>query len=106
MVEKYGYISLDEVINSYIDENQKGQTDFFRIWQIAYRSMALLGLQIFFEIKSLKLPINPNQTVNLPTDFNNYVKVGVLNGAGEIVNLHFNNLQSLPTNYQQGQVKQ
>ncbi len=90
MVEKHGYISLDECINSYIDRTEQSLSKFFKLWQIAYSGMSEIGLQLFFEVKSVKLPVNANQTVNLPADFQNYTKVGVLNGAGEIVDLHFN----------------
>ena len=91
MQEKFGFISLDEVIYDYIDANEISIHKFFKLWQLAYRGMSQLGLQIFFEVNTVKLPINPNQTVNLPSDFQNYTKVGVLNGRGEIVNLHHNN---------------
>ncbi len=90
MIEKAGYISLDEAINGYLSETEQSMHKFFKLWQLAYRGMAQMGLQIFFEVKSVKLSINANQTVTLPADFQNYTKVGVLNGLGEIVNLHFN----------------
>jgi hypothetical protein len=49
-----------------------------------------LGIDFFYQIKSVKLPVASNKTVVLPEDYINYTKVGVLNGNGEVMPLGYN----------------
>lgn len=84
------FIEIDECINGYIDEAQLSIHNYFRLWQMAFRIMTDLGLSFFYQIKSVKLPINPNFTVDLPSDYLNYSKVGVLNDIGEVIPLRYN----------------
>jgi hypothetical protein len=58
--------------------------------------MTELGLDFFYQIQSVKLPVNSNKTVNLPENYLNYSKIGVLNDVGEIIPLSYN---SKLTNY-------
>jgi hypothetical protein len=85
------YITLDSVVNNYLDQSEQGVHKYYKIWQLAFRGLEQLGLDFFYTVKSVKLPINPNKTVNLPSDYVKYTKIGVLNGKGEIVELTFNN---------------
>lgn len=84
------FISLDSVINDYISESEQSISKYFKLWHIAFRGMENLGLDFFYQIKSVKLPINANLTVTLPADYLNYSKVGVLNNRGEIIPLNYN----------------
>jgi hypothetical protein len=88
--ERQSWILLDEPINSYLDRSEQSIHKFFKCWQIAYDGMQQMGLDFFYQIKSVKLPINPNFTVDLPSDFLNWSKVGVLNDGGEIIPLRYN----------------
>lgn len=90
MSQHQAWISLDECINSYIDESQQSNSSFFRLWQFAFRIMSELGLDFFYQIRSFKLPVNDNKTVNMPDKQLNWVKVGVLNAVGEIIPLIYN----------------
>jgi hypothetical protein len=49
-----------------------------------------VGLDAFYQTKSVKLPIQANLTVMLPPDYLNWSKVGVLNDRGEIIPLNYN----------------
>lgn len=84
------YISLDEVVLDYLNEAEYSNHKYFKIWHIAYRGLQNLGLDAFYEVKSVKLPINANLTVQLPADYVNWAKVGVLNERGEIIPLYYN----------------
>lgn len=95
MGEPRQWCNVDEVINQYIDEAELPNHKFFKLWQIAYRGIQELGLDFFAQIKSVKLPIEPNYTVQLPSDFLNYTKVGILNGRGEVIPLSYNNKLTL-----------
>lgn len=84
------WIEIDECINSYISESEQSIHKFYKLWQMAFRLMTDLGLDFFYQIRSVKLPVNPNYTVELPADYLNYSKVGVLNDIGEIIPLRYN----------------
>ena len=85
------WISVDECINAYMDESEQGNHKYFKLWNLAYRALTELGLDFFYSVKSVKLPVNANLTVTLPADYLNYTKVGILNAQGEIIPLSVNN---------------
>lgn len=85
------WIKIDEVINSYLDRSEQSVHKFFKMWHICFDGMNQLGLDCFYSVKSVKLPINSNFTVNLPADYLEYCKVGILNSKGEVVPLSYNN---------------
>jgi hypothetical protein len=90
MSQREQWIVLDECINSYLDESEQSIHKYFKIWQLAFRVMTDLGIDFFYQIKSVKLPINPNFTVFLPSDCLKVSKVGVFNDMGEIIPLYLN----------------
>jgi hypothetical protein len=90
MSQHEAWIPIDECINSYIDESEQSIHKFYKLWQLCFRLMTDLGIDFFYQIKSVKLPINPNFTVNLPSDFLKWSKVGVLNDVGEVITLKYN----------------
>jgi len=90
MSQHQAWIPVDDCINAYLDESEQSIHKFFKIWQLSFRVMTELGLDFFYQIKSVKLPVNPNFTVDLPSDYLNYSKVGVLNDIGEIITLRYN----------------
>lgn len=90
MKQNIGYISLDSVVTDFLTEAEYNQSKYFKIWQIAYRGLEDLGLDAFYGIKSVKLPINANKTVELPADFLKWTKVGILNNHGEVIPLYYN----------------
>ena len=92
MSQNKSYIALDSCITDYMNEAQLSNHAYFRLWHLAYRSMEDLGLDAFYQIRSVKLPINSNLTVTLPADYLNWSKVGVLNDVGEIIPLNYNDI--------------
>lgn len=90
--QERGYITLDSVINDYIDESDQSLSKYAKLYNIAYRGMEQLGLDFFYKIRSIKIPVDKiNYTAQLPNDYLSYTKIGVLNQKGEIVPLKFNN---------------
>ena len=85
------YVNINDCVTAYMDESEQGVHKQFKLTQLAFRAMDELGLDFFYRIKSVKLPVNSNLTVNLPEDFLNYTKVGVLNSTGEVIPLKYNN---------------
>lgn len=85
------WCTLDECINDYLNEAELSIHKYRKIWYIAYRALTELGLDAFYSVVSVKLPVNANLTVTLPADYLNYSKVGVLNQQGEIIPIGVNN---------------
>ena len=84
------WVPLESVIYDYLNESEQSHNKYFRLFHIAYRAMENLGLDFFYQIKSIKLVVNANKTVTLPADYLQYTKLGVLNGLGEVVPLKYN----------------
>ena len=89
-IQHQAYIKLDECVTSYMDESEQPNHKYFKLWHLGFRAMTELGLDFFYRVKSLKLPVNANLTVTLPEDYLQYLKVGVLNQQGEIIPMGFN----------------
>jgi hypothetical protein len=85
------WVDLDECINFYLDEAELSVHKYLKCFNLAFRAMDELGIDFFYTVKSVKLPVNPNMTVNLPEDYINYTKVGILNDRGEVIPLYYNN---------------
>lgn len=90
MGQTQSWITIDECVYSYINEAQLSNHQFYRLWHIAFDIMTDLGLDFFYQVKSVKVPVNPNLTVELPSDFLQWVKVGVFNNKGEVMPLAYN----------------
>lgn len=84
------WIDLDEAIYAYIDESEQSQHKYYKLWNLAFRAMTELGLDFFYTVRSVKLPINANLTVNLPANYLQYTKIGVFNDRSEIIPLSYN----------------
>ena len=92
MSQTRNYITLDSIINDYIDESEQSVHKYAKLYNIAVRGMEKLGLDFFYKIRSVKIPIDTtNYTAELPNDYISYTKIGVLNSVGEIIPLKFNN---------------
>lgn len=91
MSQNRQWISVDECVLEYLSESEQSQTKYFKIWHLAFRAMTELGLDAFYAVKAVKLPVNSNLTATLPADYLSYSKVGVLNQQGEIITMGVNN---------------
>jgi hypothetical protein len=85
------YVNINDCVTAYMDESEQGVHKQFKLTQLAFRAMDELGLDFFYRIKSVKLPVNANFTVNIPQDYLNFSKIGVLNNRGEVIPLVNNN---------------
>lgn len=88
--QNQSYIPLDSVITDYLTESEQSNHKYFKLWHLAFRGMENLGLDFFYKVKSVKIPINANMTVYLPPDYLNWTKVGILNDTGGIIPLYYN----------------
>lgn len=90
MAQHQPYITLDSIITDYMTEAEVSNNKYFKLFNLAFRGMEQLGIDFFYKIQSVKLPINDNFTVNIPADYINWTKVGVLNDKGEIIPMYYN----------------
>lgn len=90
MGQHQAYITLDSVIQDYLLESEQSQSKYFKIFHLAFRGFEQLGINAFYQRQTQKLPVNANYTVQLPADYVQWIKVGVLNDRGEIIPLYYN----------------
>lgn len=85
------FITLDSVITDYCLESEQSYVHkYTKLFNISFRGMEILGLDFFYQIRSVKLPVLANKTVMLPANYLNYTKCGVYNAVGEIIPLKYN----------------
>lgn len=108
MAQNRQWVGLDECVLEYLNEAELSQSKYFKIWHLAWRALTELGLDAFFSVRAVKIPVNSNLTANLPADYLQYSKIGVLNQQGEIIPMGVNNkltvaFDLMPTRLQQTQ---
>lgn len=84
------WVSLESIIYDYINESEQSNNKYFKLYHIAFRGLEHIGIDFFYRVKSVKIPMNDNFTVTLPADYQKYTKLGILNGVGELVPLQYN----------------
>ena len=91
MANQQAFISLDSCITDYLDEAELSMHKYSKCFNAAFRAMDDLGIDFFYQIRTVVIPINANFTANIPSNCVKLVKVGVLNQAGEVISLNINN---------------
>lgn len=89
------YKELKEIIYAFMDEAQQNDAAFRRLWGLAVRGLEDMFLDIIPNIKTCKLCVDGNLTAQLPEDYIQWSKVGVLNYLGEVATLKYNNTLTL-----------
>lgn len=85
------YITLDSCVLDYLNESEQNNNKYFKVYHIGYRGLENMGLDFFFQVIDLKLPVNSNKTVTIPNGIINVILAGRLNDRGEIIPLYVNN---------------
>ena len=94
-LQKQGWVTIEECINLYIDRSEQSNHKYFKLWHIAFSGMEKMGIDFFYQIKTVKLPVLSNLTAKLPDDCLKWAKIGVFNDRSEIVPLDYNNKLTL-----------
>jgi len=89
------YIPLKTAVSYFLDQYDKSIGDFDKCWILAFRALVELNLDISNEPVSVRLPVNGNKTVTLPSDYISWTKIGLLNNLGEVNTLKINNALSI-----------
>lgn len=90
MGQHQAYISLDSIINDYLNESEQSVHKYFKIFHIAFRGMDNLGIDFFYQIQTVALPVSATFISILPPNCLNVIKVGVLSGNGQVTPLNSN----------------
>lgn len=85
------YISLKRIVAMAIDEIGLSHDEMDRGWIFAFRSLALLNQMVAAEPITVRLPKNGNQTVDLPSDYLSWSKIGIMDEQGKVSTLKVNN---------------
>lgn len=105
-IQKHGWVTLEECINLYIDRSEQSNHKYFKLWNIGCSGCEQLGINFFYQVQTVKLPINSNFTVNLPDNYIKWAKVGVGNSHSEIIPLDYNNKLNLFADLQTNRIAQ
>lgn len=84
------WVSLSEIIYQYIDQAKLTNAEYRRLWTIGVRGVEEVGMDVHSTPKTVKLLVKANKTVELPSDYVGFSKVGVLNADGEVATLRRN----------------
>jgi hypothetical protein len=84
-------ISLEQIVNDFIIsvdiDDVAGHVSDNTIRTVALRGIREMGFDMLRTIASIKLPVNSNSTVDLPDDYVDWVKIGVVSSDGIIYSL-------------------
>lgn len=85
------YVPLKTIVSYTLDENDQSDGSFDKYWILAFRALVDLLFDVTAEPITVRLPVNGNQTVDMPGDCISWVKIGILNDHGEVSTLRINN---------------
>lgn len=88
------YIPIEQVVQQYINEAHLTDAAFERLWHIAVRGLEEMSYSFAAEPITRKLSVLPNKTVELPGDYVDWCKLGVVNEDGEVASLRVNSNMS------------
>lgn len=88
--QKGMWIDLDSIINDYLTESEQPNTKYWKCYHLAYRCMDDLGLDFFYRVKTVLVPLNGNKTLSLPDDCLQWTKLGYFDAGGAVITIQFN----------------
>ncbi len=87
--------TLDEIVEGYLDQHQRPEAQYRRIYNIAIRGFRLFYRDSTGYPSTVELEVLANGTAVLPVNALNRISVGVLNNKGEKASLTYDPLLSL-----------
>jgi hypothetical protein len=78
-------IGLRQIVAQFLDSADQSSHQFRRMFNIGVRGSRAFNLDITGTMVTVLLPVNINNTVNLPVDYLTYSKMGIINERGEII---------------------
>lgn len=77
-------VSLSTIVGEFLDLIQGGQAEYARAYRIAMRGLRELEWDVTGENYEDEFAVEYDKTVCLPDDFINLVRIGIINGKGEL----------------------
>lgn len=84
------FVPLKGIVSMFLDANGLSWDEMDRAWIIAFRALVDLSQSIAAEPKTVRLPLNGNKTVTIPSDYLSWSKIGILDSNGQISTLKVN----------------
>lgn len=85
------YVPLKTIVSYTLDETDQSMGTFDKYWILAFRALVDMLFEVTAEPITLRLPINGNKTVDFPSDYLMWTKIGILTDKGEVSTLRINN---------------
>ena len=77
--------TLDEIIqNLLIDEGKNSEAEYLRYLNIGLRGLKELNMDVGKDIKSIELTVGSNGSVDFPSDYIGYTKIGRADSDGRV----------------------
>jgi hypothetical protein len=80
-------ITLDSIVTDALDRAELPPQKYSKLFHISFAAMDNLGIDYFYKVRTVKVPVSAQKIAKFPTDCINYIKIGVLNNRGEIIPL-------------------
>ena len=81
-------VSVSEVVNDFLltlsEDDYVSNVADYHVHQLALRGIREMGFDVMKRVKSLSLPVSDNNTVALPDDFVDFLRVGIAGPSGAI----------------------
>ena len=84
------YVDLSKVVSYFLDQYDKSMDSIDKCWVLAFRALTDIYSNLTAEPKTVRLPLNGNDTVNFPTDCWDWVKIGILTENKQVATLRIN----------------
>ncbi|MDB4301932.1 hypothetical protein N9924_00045 [bacterium] len=84
-------MNLDQTVREYLIENQYPEHRYFQALQFGISCLRELNLDVTGVPVTIDLPVSDSDTVDLPDDYINYVRIGTCDSAGNFHELGRNN---------------
>ena len=91
------YIKLEDIVNDLlVEEGKTSENDFLRYFKLGLNGLKELHFDVGGNIKTIELIVSPSTlTVDLPSDYVRYTKIGLLGNDGDVHSLGLRNDKSL-----------
>lgn len=99
-------ITLDEIINFYLDQHQRPQSQYRRVSTLGIRGFRLFWRDRTGLSSTVNLPVLANKTSVMPTDLQTIIQIGILNQKGEFASLTLDSNLSLGDSTNSGRTSQ
>jgi hypothetical protein len=85
------YIKLKEIIFGYSESAKQSESEFRRLWRLAFKGFKQMGLNVFWYPETFLLSVDQNtKTADLPDSYLQWIKIGQFNAGGELQTLRVN----------------